>query len=375
MKILHSESSKGWGGQEMRILREAIAMRQRGHEIFLAVNRGGKLIEKARSEGFCVYECDFSKRSAPNCIYKLYKILKECAIDVLNTHSSLDAWLGGIAARLAGVPIIRTRHLSTPIRSGLNSYLLYNKLVDFVVTTCSCILVQIEQQAKLDRGQLQCIPTGIDPRSLSVNPAHIAQFRSSLGLAEEDILVGTACFVRSWKGIDTLLKTAQLLHKEVRIKWVIVGGGHVDDYRPKLRALDLEKSVVFTGHLENPFSAIAAMDIFLLLSTAHEGISQASLQAAYLKRPLITTPIGGLPEICIPGKTGFLVSPFSPEQTAEAILALAKNARLRSEMGAKARLLVQERFTFQQTIDGMESVCLTLSKKSDKKNPRSGKLQ
>ena len=53
MRILHTESSNGWGGQEIRILREAIGMRERGHEIYFAVVKGGKLAIKARRRGLC----------------------------------------------------------------------------------------------------------------------------------------------------------------------------------------------------------------------------------------------------------------------------------------------------------------------------------
>lgn len=356
MKILHTESSNGWGGQEMRILQEMIGMRKRGHEIVLTVECGGQLIEKARNEGFCVYELSFRKKSAVFTISALLRIIKRHGISLVNTHSSLDAWMGGIAGRIAKKQIVRTRHLSTPIRSGLNSFLLYKCLVDFVVTTSSCILPIIASSAKLDPMLLRCIPTGIDSHKLIVDPNAIAQFRASLGLKMQDILIGTCCFVRSWKGIDTLLQTARLLQNRTEIKWVVVGGGHVEDYRPKIKTMGLEDSVFFTGHIEVPFAAIAAMDVFMLLSTANEGISQSSLQAAYLSRPLITTAIGGLPEVCIEGKTGILVPASSPTKTAEAVLTLSGNARLREQLGANGKKLVEEKFTFGQTLDQMESV-------------------
>src|SRR5580704_12337319 len=112
MKILHTESSRGWGGQEIRILREAEGMRMRGHEIILAVQTGGGLIAKARDAGFCVYELPFTKSSSLKTIFALVQLCRTHQIDLVNTHSSLDAWLGGIAARIAGRKVIRTRHLS-----------------------------------------------------------------------------------------------------------------------------------------------------------------------------------------------------------------------------------------------------------------------
>lgn len=101
MRLLHTESSRGWGGQEIRILREAEGMRKRGHEVFLAVNSGGALIPRAREAGFTVYELPFRKSSALKTIYALVQICKVHNIDLVNTHSSLDAWIGGIAARIA----------------------------------------------------------------------------------------------------------------------------------------------------------------------------------------------------------------------------------------------------------------------------------
>jgi glycosyltransferase involved in cell wall biosynthesis len=346
----------------MRILREASGMRARGHEIILAVHRGGRLIEKARNEGFTVYELDLRKGAMLWTLPRLRAIVHKHEIDLLITHSSSDAWVGGIAARLFGKSVIRTRHLSTPIRSGINSLLLYRGLVDFVVTTSSCIIPMIAERAKLKPSLLKCIPTGIDPEDLEVDPAAVAAFRSTLGLKEGDLLIGTCCFVRSWKGIGTLLQTAKRLKEHKQIKWVVVGGGHVDDYRPKVGEMGLEGCVQFIGHLEKPFAAIAAMDIFTLLSTANEGISQASLQAAYLSRPLITTDVGGLPEVCIDGKTGIVVPFFSPEKTADAVLALAENSALRMRLGVQAKALVVERFTFKHTLDQMEAVCMDVCK-------------
>ncbi len=356
MRILHTESSKGWGGQEIRILNEAKGMRDRGHKIIFAVNRGGQLIEKARKEGFTVHELSFTKQASLQTIFQLVRLIKKHAIDLVNTHSSLDAWIGGIAARIVGTSIIRTRHLSTPIRSGLNSYLLYKALADFIVTTSSSIIPMIAKQAKLPLSRLLCIPTGIIPSQLHVDAQAVKQFRDSLRLGPNDVLVGTVCFVRSWKGIDDLLKAAQLLQDRKEIKWVVVGGGHVNDFRHKLKELKLEETVIFTGHLDVPYPAIAAMDIFLLLSTAHEGISQASLQAAYLSRPLITTNIGGLPEVCIDGKTGRIVPPFSPQEVAKAVSSLLDSPSERHAMGLKAKDLVATTYTLQQTLDKMELV-------------------
>ena len=154
----------------MRILQEAIGMASAGMRSFWLSIEGGGLIGKARARGFTVYELSFCKKRAIMTIPQLLAIFKKHSIDLIITHSSLDAWIGGLSARIAKKRIIRTRHLSTPIRSGLNSFLLYKCLVDFVVTTSSCILPMISERAKLDLSRLKCIPTGIDRASLRSIP-------------------------------------------------------------------------------------------------------------------------------------------------------------------------------------------------------------
>ncbi len=356
MRILHTESSNGWGGQEIRILRESVGMRKRGHEIIMAVAKGGGLVAKAREEDFTVYEINFSKSKGGLCLLQLLSIISKNKIDLVNTHSSLDAWIGGIAARFARKKVVRTRHLSTPIRKGLNSRLLYNKLVDFIVTTSSGIISSIVQQSKIAPEHCRMIATGVEPEKLQPTDVEISQFREQWGIKPDDCLVGTACVVRSWKGIQDLMKAAHLLRDIKQLKWVIIGGGYLDQFTGLAQELGLDHILFFTGHLENPYPAIAALNIFTLLSTANEGISQACLQAAYLERPLVCTTIGGLPEVCRNQETGILVPPHSPKEVASAVLSLYDEPEKRVVMGKRARQLVENNFTLQHTLDQMEQV-------------------
>ena len=127
-------------------------------------------------------------------------------------------------------------------------------------------------------------------------------------------------------------------------------------YQALAQELELGHIVTFTGHLENPFPAMGALNAFALLSTAHEGVSQAILQAAYLGIPLIATPTGGLAEVCIHEETGLQVLPHNPSAVAQAVLRLKRDATLAHRLGAAARGLVSSRFTFEQTLSGMEAV-------------------
>ncbi|MCB1136205.1 MAG: glycosyltransferase, partial [Chlamydiia bacterium] len=114
MRILHTEASLGWGGQEIRILREMIGMRERGHHLSLAAAPGALLLDRAQQEGFTCYEVPFRWGQFHQAFAALRRIIKAEQIDLLNTHSSLDAWIAGLIGRIHGLKLIRTRHISAP---------------------------------------------------------------------------------------------------------------------------------------------------------------------------------------------------------------------------------------------------------------------
>ncbi len=363
MNILHTEASIGWGGQEIRILAEAIGMHQRGHTLLFAVAQGAKLAGKARDAGFIVYELPLQIRHAPSAIWQLCKIIKEHHIDLINTHSSADAWLGGISGRLMGRKVVRTRHLSTPSKPGLNSRLLYHYLADMTVTTCKSIAETIRKEAQIPAEQCISIPTGIDPVKIRSDASLETALRQQYGLQPSDFVIGTVCMLRSWKGVMDLLLAAKQLEKEPALKWLVIGAGPYQEVLLKKREeLGLADKVIFTGHMANPYPAMALMNVFMLLSTANEGVSQASLQAAFLKKPLITTTVGGLPEVCLDTKTGFTVPVNAPEEVAERVRRYLLMPQLLKIHGEAAHKLALQSFTFEQTLNGMEAVYQKLQK-------------
>ncbi|MDE3055194.1 MAG: glycosyltransferase family 4 protein [Verrucomicrobiota bacterium] len=362
MKIIHLEASTGWGGQEIRILREAEGMRQRGHELLFAGMKGAKLLDAACKAGFTCRTFSFHRRSWIWTLMTLSSWMRKEGVEVINTHSSLDSWLGGIAGRLIGIPVLRTRHLSAAIRKGWNSRILYGMLADAVVTTSACMVPVILAQSGKQETHCSSIPTGIDPEKMVYSSQEVEEFRKKLGIASTDFLVGTACVMRSWKGILDLLQAADTLRDVPNLRWVVIGGGHEEVYRSEAARRKLEGIVYFTGHLSNPLPAIASLDLFTLLSTANEGVSQALLQAAWLKRPLLATTVGGSPEVCQEGYTGLLIPPFSPERVAESVLYCKANASFIKGWGEEARRLVEKKFLFAQMLDQMEEVYRLISR-------------
>jgi glycosyltransferase involved in cell wall biosynthesis len=255
---------------------------------------------------------------------------------------------------------VRIRHISTPIRAGLNAKWLYHKLADFIITTSQEIRLPIAKASGKSLNLITCVPTGVNPLKLEICSEEVEKFKLKWNLQPQDLIIGSLCVVRSWKGIEVLIQTAHLLRDDSHLKWIIIGGGYLNHHKAKVRELQLEDRIIFTGHLDNPKDALASLDIFMLLSSSNEGISQATLQASYLQKPLITTATGGLKEVCLDNITGLIVPIKDPHAVMEAILKL-KNHKLRSQFGQNAFNLVKERFLFEKTLQDVENIYMRFS--------------
>ena len=356
MKVLHLEASTGWGGQEIRILKECLAMRKANHSVFLAVMHKAMIAKKAKEQDLPVFEMNFKKPYWIQTLFQLIFLIKKHKIQIVNTHSSLDSWIGGLAAKICGCKVVRTRHLSTPIAKGLNSRLLYGKLADFVVTTCQEIVSMIANQSQKNIEMIQSVPTGVEIDKIAISAEEGKEFRIKYNIPEDAFLVGTVCVMRSWKGLDTFLQAAKEFKDNPKIIFCVVGGGHEKTYHKMAQDLGLKDNIRFTGHLDHPFAAMQAFDVFLLLSTKNEGVSQAILQASFLKKPLIATETGGLKEVCLEGKTGFIVPVLDVQSTKNAILKLFLDESLRRRFGENAHNLVKQEFSFDKTIEQMQNI-------------------
>jgi len=118
--VLHTEASPGLGGQEVRTLNEARWTAERGWRVLLACQPDGRLAERAREAGVETRPVRMRGPLDPRGLAALVRLVRREHVSLVHTHSSIDAWLGGMAARLCRVPVVRTRHVSIAIRRGPN---------------------------------------------------------------------------------------------------------------------------------------------------------------------------------------------------------------------------------------------------------------
>src|SRR5213595_565057 len=113
--ILHTEASLGLGGQELRILAETRWLRNHGWGALVACQPGSGLLAEARAAEVDAVAVRMRGVVDLGALWALRRLMRARAVSLVHTHSSTDSWLGALAARSLGLPVVRSRHVSIAI--------------------------------------------------------------------------------------------------------------------------------------------------------------------------------------------------------------------------------------------------------------------
>lgn len=357
LTIVHTETSKEWGGQEIRIFTEMQAMKDRGYRMFLAAPSYSEIYKRCEQAGFDVFPLSDNRLLMPLGILKLKRLFEKENVKIVNTHSSRDSWMGGIAARMAKVPLIlRTRHIDVSYPNKFFSRIAYSELPHHVLTTSEKIVSSLKEELKLDPERVSCIPTGIDFKRF--NPDITSTLREELNIDVNEKIVGMISVIRSWKGHEYFLEAAQkILKKHNDIRFIIVGDGPRRDYiNQEIQRLNLGSAVMMLGYREDVVDVMAGLDVLVLPSYAHEGIPQIILQGLAMNKPIVATRVGGIPEIINHGESGLLAEPQNSDSLAEKILQFTDDLQWARRLAHKGRSRIQQNHTIEMMCQSLEKL-------------------
>jgi len=361
MHIVHTESSQGWGGQEIRILTEAAGMIARGHRVTLLTPPTARIHDAARARGIETVALPLEKKRLSGLVAMRRWLVENPGVDVINTHSSTDSWLAGLATLTSrqAPAIVRTRHISAAVHDSWSNRWLYGRSARRVVTTGEALRLELIDSLHLPAEHVLSVATGIDLQRFSRAAApERAAARQALGLPENAFIVGIAATLRSWKGHDDLLAAFELLAgADPDLHVAIAGDGprraHLEQ---KIAASAHCERIHLLGHREDVPAVLAALDLFVLPSYANEGVPQAIMQAMAMELPVISTTIGAISDAVVDGSTGRLLAPRDPQTLAAAIAALRRDDKLRQTYATAGRRRVEEKFSLDGMVDAMLDV-------------------
>jgi glycosyltransferase involved in cell wall biosynthesis len=339
--VLHTESSPGLGGQEIRTLDEARWIAARGWRVMLACRPDGRLFERARAAGLDARAVPMRGPWDLVAIARLAALVRRERVSLVHTHSSIDGWIGGVAARLVGVPVVRTRHVSIAIRGGWNP--VYTRLADRVITSGEAIR-RLVLKAGVRPERVIAIPAGVN---LDTFPFGSRSNELAASLALGSPVFGSIAMFRGSKGHAHLIEAFGLVRAaHPGASLLLVGDGIRRSWVEGLaREAKLSDAVVFTGFRPDVPALLGCMDCFVLASTRTEGIPQSLLQACAAGVPVVASGIGGIPEVVTDGVTGLLVKPESVPDLAQAMERVVADPGAAASRARAARELVESRFS------------------------------
>ncbi|HET7812430.1 MAG TPA: glycosyltransferase [Steroidobacteraceae bacterium] len=336
----------GYGGSERKIVRLANRLTEEGLRVSMVCLNGPYDIEQGLRRDVTCTRLERRGKLSLAALWRLRQLLvgeRPATVLSVNLYPSLFVALATLLLprRPRTVALINT---STYRGSGLMKRVYQWVLARFDLTVHGSI-AQRDFWLKThggDSGNSAVIYNGVDSDHFEVTDSLEAgkRLRASLGVKPESLLFGTVGMCRPEKNQEVLLSTLRRLRvARVDAHLVIAGAGPLLDHL-KRRACELEIAdrVHFVGAIEDVRPVLAAIDLFVLPSTAVESFSNAALEAMSMGRPVILSDIGGAREMISDGIEGYVVSPTElPARLPAIIAALYADRRKRLQMGAAAR--------------------------------------
>jgi len=363
LKTLHVNTQKTWGGGEQQTVLLATGLEARGHEATVVCQPGSPLSERCREAGLAVEEVRMRGEADLRAAWTLRSIIRRGDYDIVHLHTAHAHTLGTAAVALArrGRCIV-SRRVIAPAAVGLLSGFKYHHGVARYIAISQAVR-QTLLAGGVEPEKIAVVHSGIEIERLE--GAGSGGLREEFRLPPEAPIVGHVGSLTEAKGQRTLLEAVPVvLDACPEARFVIVGDGELREVlEARAKELDIAERVVFTGFRADVARFLALFDVFCMPSV-REGLCTSVLEALALRRPVVATSVGGLPEIVADGRTGLLVPPGDPEALGGAIVRLLTDKDLASSLAERSRRLVEEKFTAQAMVEGTIRVYLEVMNES-----------
>lgn len=183
-----------------------------------------------------------------------------------------------------------------------------------------------------------------------VRPA-FSKLREELGLPQESVLVGTVARLHPVKGHTYLIQAVKRLETDYPdVHYVWIGGGDLQrQLKEEVERKGLTSKILFLGVRQDVPELLPQLDLFVLPSIS-EGLSVAILEALLAGVPVVTTAVGGSPEVVEEGRDGLLVPSQDPAALAQAIGHLLDDPQARTRMGQEGQRKVYREFSLERLV-------------------------
>lgn len=349
MRILHVEGGRNLYGGALQVRYLLEGLHVRGVENVLAC-RGDSDLSRAAAPFAEVHGMPMAGDTDLLMIGRLYALIRSVKPDLVHLHSRIGAdVMGGIAARLARVPVLHSRRQDNAEPRWMVA--LKYRLHDRVIAISEAI-GQVLLSEGLPAAKLRCVRSAVDPRPFQ-RPCERDWFSSEFGLPAESRVIAIVAQLIARKGHRVLLEALPALVAQFPdMHLLVLGKGPLEgELRETIRHLGLAERVHLVGFRDDLPRILPCLDL-LVHSAWKEGLGVSLLQAASAGLPIVACRSGGMPEAVRDGINGLLVPPGDAEALREAIGRILSDPALARRMGEAGRTLVEREFSVDAMVEG-----------------------
>lgn len=369
--ILFIITKSVWGGASKYVYDLAVNLSRQGYSVAVAAGGKGELSRRITEANIPYYEIQgFQRKVNPFkevlSSYHLFWILLKLRPDIVHVNSSKAGGIAGIVVRkyqmfaFKKIKLIFTAHgwAFNEDRPRWQIFLikLSSKITCLLYDKIICVSdydkkMAIENKIAKEK-KLITIHNGIDTRNLSFLEKGQAQIR--LINKRSNFLIGTIAEWTKNKGILYLLEAAKNIKDA---DFVLIGSGENPDKKIVERFIKENnlKNIHLHEFIPDAVSYLKAFDIFVLTSIK-EGLPYTILEAMLSGIPVMSTNVGGIPEIINNNINGILIEPKNSQQLTEKIIYLKKNRRIVQNLVRKAQEKIIREFNLEQMIEKVKDI-------------------
>ncbi len=362
IRVLHVEGGRHLYGGAFQVLHLIRGLAARGHHNLLACPRGCDLARAAASHADVhglVMRGDADLMMVP----RLLRLMRETRPDLVHLHSRIgaDTW-GGVAARLAGIPVVHTRRVDNPEPRWLVAvkYRLHDRVIAISEGIGRVLIAE-----GLPTEKLRVVRSAVDWERYA-RPCARREVAARLGIPESALLIGVVAQLIPRKGhrlLIDILPPLAAAHPDLRV--VFFGQGPMEpELRRSITAAGLDAVVKLAGFRDDLHEILPCLDLLAHPATM-EGLGVSLLQAASAGVPVVASRAGGIPEAVRDGENGVLVPPGDAQALAAAVAALLREPGRRRALGAAGQTLMAREFSIDAMVEGNLDVYRGLLKPVD----------
>ena len=289
-----------------------------------------------------------------NKAWKIYRYVRGNHISIINSFGLKELFLSVAIKALSGWKL-KIIHHSVDLLHHYDP--LQRRLLKILLKSTDAVLCNSEQSIKLIKGfsvskdKIAVIKNGISTDNFRNDTDANQNLKKIYGFGNGEVILGTIANFRNVKNYPFLIKAFGILSRRHHyLRLFCVGGGYLlDEMKSLVRESLIEEQVIFTGYSNEVVKYLSVMDIFVLCSSM-EGFPNVLLQAMSMELPIVSTDVGGCPEIIDNTRNGILYPSNNLGKFIEAVEMLLENKSYASRLGINARKTVVREFSLDRMI-------------------------